>query len=391
VILWDAGTGRQTNAVMSYPHSVTSIAIRPDGRLLAITNRNGRIQLYDVGRNRPLFEQRFTMPLTTAVFSQDDRYLLTAGGRANGGWGQLWEIATGRPFGPSVRHDVAVVAGAFATDEKSAVVGCRDGAVGSWPTAADGKVSWRQHDITEKFEARVDAAATTVDPTGRTLMLFARKGDTRRWEAASGRPAATVPTLDKNVTAVAIGPNGHQVLVSDANKTIRLCDAATGRSDRPPLTLEAIPWHVLFSPDGTRFLTVSGDGSADWGKVQVWDTRTFSPVGPALPPRVTVTAVAFDPKGRIVATGGRDGEVRLWDVQTGRTLGPSLDQAGVIRVVAFDRSGKRLAVSGNDGSVRVWPVPEPATGAPVEVRRWVERITSHASDATDGENGNAAR
>jgi WD40 repeat protein len=131
-------------------------------------------------------------------------------------------------------------------------------------------------------------------------------------------------------------------------------------------------------------LTVTGDSAADWGKVQVWDMATATALGPPLPPRVAVTAVAFHPDGRTIAAGGRDGDVRFWDGPTGKSLGPPLIHSGAVRTVAFDKTGQRLAVAGADGTIRVWPVPDPANGPPADVRKKIETLTGHELDANDG-------
>jgi WD40 repeat protein len=163
-----------------------------------------------------------------------------------------------------------------------------------------------------------------------------------------------------------------------------MCDTATGAVFGPPRAAGAIPWHIAFSPDGTRFLTVAGDGSGDWGRVQVWDAAAVIPLGPPLPPRATVSGAAFHPDGRIVAVGGRDGDVRLWDGPSGRPLGPPLTHAGAVRAVAFDAAGQRLAVAGADGIIRVWQMPETIGESPTEVRRRIEKLTGLELDPNGG-------
>jgi WD40 repeat protein len=375
-ILWDAASGRMTNALLSTPSSMSCAAIRPGGHTLVAGGRDGRIRLYDIGGKRPLFEQRFAFPLSAAVFSSDDRFLLTAGGLGNRGSARLWNLATGQAAGPSIECDAVAVAAAFDPNGQTAFIGTRVGGISSWDAAAG-----RPADTEPGARARQIPPTVSLDSTGRILMVFARKGDTRYWEAATGRPSGIVPHLDNSVTAVAFSPDGRRALIGEANKTVRAWDTTTGQAIGDPRPVGAIPWHIAFSPDGSRFLIVGGDGSADWGRVQVWDAATLKMLSPVLPPRVAITAAAFDPHGQIVATGGRDGDVRLWDALTGRSLGPPLDHTGVVRSVSFDGTGRRLAVAAGDGVIRVWPVPQPVSGSPAEVRRMVEQSHGQMSDS----------
>ena len=66
-------------------------------------------------------------------------------------------------------------------------------------------------------------------------------------------------------------------------------------------------------------------------------------------------SLAFNPDGKILAAGGRDG-IRLWDVKAQKQVG--VLQAGWVSSIAFSPDGKWLASVGS-GTILLWKVNLP--------------------------------
>ena len=142
-------------------------------------------------------------------------------------------------------------------------------------------------------------------------------GAWRNWSSDWGERAFLAGHTDI-ITAVAFSPHGTRVLTGSWDKTARLWDAATGK---PVATLTG---HtdpvaaVAFSPDGTRVLTGSDDHTA-----RLWDAATGKAVATLAANTDGVTAVEFSPDGRRVLTGSADNTARLWDATTGKVVASS--------------------------------------------------------------------
>jgi WD40 repeat protein/serine/threonine protein kinase/tetratricopeptide (TPR) repeat protein len=109
-------------------------------------------------------------------------------------------------------------------------------------------------------------------------------------------------------------PDGKRLLTC-AEEGVRLWDAASGRP--LPLRFEE-NGPAAFSPDGTTLVTSEGSRTKrDW-RIFLRDAASSQILGaPLVHPR-SVSAIAFSPNGKRIATGSADGIVRLWDVPAGR-------------------------------------------------------------------------
>jgi Flp pilus assembly protein TadD len=65
---------------------------------------------------------------------------------------------------------------------------------------------------------------------------------------------------------------------------------------------------------------------------------------PPIPFTNYVSAIAFHPDGKLLATGDYSGLVRTWDLATGREIGRPLSQGGIVLVISFTSDGRLLAV-----------------------------------------------
>ena len=123
------------------------------------------------------------------------------------------------------------------------------------------------------------------------------------------------------------------------------CWAADGRQLRQMLLsdLETL-WQ--FSPDGNSLASASDD-------VTLWDPTDSSQIA-TIEQLSWVTAIAFNPKGTVLASGHDDGSVRLWNTDSQELIAELAKSSMPISALAFSSNGAYLAVASEDRTIQIF-------------------------------------
>jgi len=284
VRLWDPTSCLQTGLLLHGPEGddaqVVGVCFRPDGKQLASTTADGQLRIWDAASGKLLRKLRYPggywRQHPRAAFHPKGTMLAAGGGD---GIIRLWGAEGDDPIAMLPGHESVVGDVAFRPDGKQLASGGLDKTVRLWDLAALEPVA-----VLRGHTDIVDRVAYSAD--GQLLASASDDKTVRLWDVATGEALAVLPH-GGIVYGVAFNPSGTRLAAGCADNTIRLWDvsvaARAGGKAAPEAEVAELRGHeayvhaVDWSPDGTRLISASGDGT-----VRVWDS--LSPAARARPP-----------------------------------------------------------------------------------------------------------
>jgi WD40 repeat protein len=139
--------------------------------------------------------------------------------------------------------------------------------------------------------------------------------------------------------------NGHTEAAINVFQEVRAADAQisvlSGHSD--------FVRSAGYSPDGTRIVTASDDGTA-----RIWNSRTGAELAVLAGHTNRVGSAAYSPDGRYLVTASSDKTARIWDARTGAPLAVLSGHTDALYSAAYSPDGTRIVTASNDKTARIW-------------------------------------
>ncbi len=286
---------------LRHTRSISSLVIAPDGRTVTtVSNAEARVFVWDALTGEQLREWRLPQGWIAQSAVGAGGKVLAATDRA--GRVALWDAAAGKPL-----HVLKGTAGprlAFAPDGKALVAGLANGQLGVWDVA------------TGKLRAALPGSSWTVarslafSSDGKRFAAPRLDGKVGVWDAASGKEVAALPTGTPDIHLLAFAPDGKGLASCDGGGQVRVWDVAAARERRRmQLPGQFAPTCGFFTPDGRALLTGGADGTVRLWEMGSGKERHRFPAHANL-----IVGAALTPDGRSVVIAGADNLALVRDV-----------------------------------------------------------------------------
>jgi WD40 repeat protein/serine/threonine protein kinase len=335
VAFWDLSDGRELKHLESGIALARIVKMSPDGKLVAVPGGAAGIKIWssDTG------ELKHTLPADSMLvdFWKDGGAIVSAD---SDGALRLWDAESSSPRG--------VIEG----------VGDKFGYLAASPTGPLAVTSQsggplRVWDLREKRLLRtidVPGGVTgrlAFHPDGRTFAAGSVSGTVALYDAVTG---AVVQTLAEDMDAIsglAFDPKGTMLAAGNMGGLLRTWRVDL-RGSRPPRSGHDGIWLAAAFGDGGKLLAT---GERESPEILLWDVQTGAPRGAIRGHEDGITALAFHPTRRELASASRDGSVLVTKLESLSPRFMSFDHVGPPTALAYSKDGSVLASGDGKGSV----------------------------------------
>jgi len=264
---------------------------------------------------------------------------------------KLWSFPDGKLLGTPLKNLGEVNALAVAPDGKTLAVGNFAG--GSYEVRLLSLPEGGLIQSLKGFHNGVTAVA--ISPDGKTLAAGSLDESVLLFSLPEGKLLATMKEKKKKtggVRAVAITPDGKTLISGFCDGTIRLWSLPDARLLTAWKEHEAAVRALAITPDGKTFASGSRDGT-----IRLWSLPEGRLLSVLPGSQLSVNALAITPDGRRLISGSSDYAMKFWSLPEGRLLTTWMISSRA-DALAITPDGKKVAGGLWDDTVRLWSLPE---------------------------------
>jgi polar amino acid transport system permease protein len=251
--------------------------------------------------------------------------------------------------------------------------GAQDGVIRVWempnklPTAVGkhfdlaAQPRWTAHELAGGEAPVIDVAFTLDD---NRLISVTSDGKAWVWNLASYQVERQIPLADAPLLDCALNADRSVLATLGQDGVVRILDLASGQQIQS-LDLGAgtgsviaidVTGNRVAAGDGTNVLVLDVQTGAQIAKLEGYyekpeDPRTW--VGHTK----DVTALAFSPDGKSLASGSADTSLIFWSIDTGKALAQLEGHWAAVTSLLFDRTGSTLLTGSKDDKARTFRMP----------------------------------
>ena len=191
--------------------------------------------------------------------------------------------------------------------------------------------------------------AVAITPDGKQLVSAADDQTLKVWDLRTGQELHTLRGHGNAVHAVAITPDGEQTVSASTDQTLKVWDLRTGQE------VQTLRGHndwvnaVAITHDGLQAISASVDQT-----LKVWDLRTGQHLRTLRGHNHRVNAVVITPDDTQAVSASVDQTLKVWDLRTGQHLRTLRGHTDWVTAATVSPDGTQIISASIDQTLKVW-------------------------------------
>jgi serine/threonine protein kinase len=283
---------------------VTSLALSPDGQLIASGSTDKTIRLWSLQTGELLYvwagrSFRFAAGhrdgVTALAFSPSSEVLVSS---SADGTIKQWDLDSGELIGSLPGHGWGIATIALHPDQPLLASGSIDGLIQLWDLNTDQLIA-------NIAQSQQPVTALVIDPMGQTLWGSSDK-TISQWDLQNDRRLTVLKGHAESVSAIALSWDGCTLVSGGADRLLKLWNLSTGQQQKVIAAHRQRIRAVVAHPTQPCFASASEDST-----IKLWDMWTGERLC-TLRHAWGVNTIAFSSNGELLVSGSADETIRIW-------------------------------------------------------------------------------
>jgi WD40 repeat protein/uncharacterized caspase-like protein len=350
--IWDANTGKLITDLTGHTDMVSSAQFSPDGKKLVTSSGDKTAIVWDLISGNPLLKLTGHKDfITTARFSSDGKKIVTA---SIDNIAKVWDATTGKFFTDLTGHTNRIISASFSPDGTTIL------------TASDDKTArvWNAENGIQLFDLKghtAEISSAQFSPDGKKIVTASSDKTSRIWDAATGKLLSISSGHTELTSSIQFSPDNKKIITYSDGHPGLIWDANTGKLLPGTNWNNASPSIIQYSPDGKKaavltkkMVSLSKTEDVEIEEIKIWDIATGKPVAELKGDELIHLMLLFSPDGKKIITVSGDNSPKLWDAGTGRRLAELKGHFMSLSSIQFSPDGKKILTASNDISAKIW-------------------------------------
>ena len=341
---------REVHRRLEAGNNVLAVAFAPDGRRLAVGDRQGEVSLWNVDGSQVWRGHEHTNSVRDLQFlkSEDGRELLLS--CSDDGTVRSWAGDDGQERDQIISGQQRLWSLAASSDGKLLVTAGDDSTVKVWDWA---KFASSRSLPLEGPDFNV-VMSVRYSPNGQTLAMGFRSGVVGLWDVGTGRSRGVLKGHASDVTSLSFSPDGQWLATGVLGERVMVWRLEPNRPSSPgPNDVVLDAKNAVFFTGNEGLVTAADEELVHyaWPSRQIARRLTAQDTDAGW---FATMSLAASSDGQRVAIGRSDNRIQLWSPQDGTTRVLAGHHGRAIWRIAFSRDGTHLASTSADGTARLW-------------------------------------